>query len=194
MSRPVPDHSTLVSLTRQLRGQYGLDMQTAISKFLRSNPSPAELQLAQDFHVAASQLAACITFRAMRKEDTDPQHCVRCHDTFAEETNIINCCTIPHMYDSESAEGTGRGMYSYSAVCCDDAPELEEEASGGGGMFDMRGLDGEFCFVGEHTTSVAEAMGEPGYNGKNFTQCSKDANDMCTRTRLEQRDNWPLFG
>lgn len=119
MPHPVPKTSVLVAMTVQLSTQFGTNIQSTISQFLHSYPNTADLRLVQNFHAAATALAASPAFRAMRDEDEDDKHCVRCHSEFTEDDNDDDSCVIPHLYDSESASRSGPDMYTYEARCCD---------------------------------------------------------------------------
>lgn len=126
--------------------------------FLEDYAKPADAPVLEAFLQAARALCERASYRAMKADDHEERHCVRCHAAYCDEENSWNSCVIPHVFSADSTAEYGYSnlmsgkVYVYEALCCSGVRVAEDE----GQSWEMANPAHKPCFEGMHTEKKAE--------------------------------------
>ncbi|GLB33831.1 hypothetical protein LshimejAT787_0107150 [Lyophyllum shimeji] len=152
---------------------------------LDPDTSQGDLHAVSKLLVAAAAVYNLPSYQAMIREATAEKHCVRCHNSFTDDSNKMGACAIPHVFDLNSW-GPNSERQRYPSKCCGSRVELKERD---GDFSNVHRL--EVCYEGYHTEDVEEVEEEEEYNGINVRRC-RMVNGECAREVL-WADHEPHF-
>lgn len=166
-------------LLRIAEGLRELPTQEDIIAFLDSDVSTTDLHAVLAFLDAARAMKGTPEYKNQMQQRTELRHCVRCHRSYTDATNIGGSCIIRHVFskklrDLGKRDPSGAKIYTHLSECCDGV-ELDT-------IYEDEYLNLEelgHCFEGKHTTQVitvefGEIKGN-GYNGISIMECVMDS-------------------